>query len=75
MLIEEKRNMCQPTFYQKRNFERIDRLSRLDPGYAGFYYVVFENKSPEDGRVWVNHKQITADKLIRLLKEFKLETT
>lgn len=75
MLIEEKRNRAQPLFYQVRNFERIDRLCRRDPAYAGLYYVVFENTCPDDGRVWINKKLASAQTLMRLLKEFKLEST
>lgn len=67
MIIEEKRYRSQPKFYQKRIFERLDRYCKQDKVFHGVHVLVFENTSPDDGKIYWDGKQITKDQLLELL--------
>jgi hypothetical protein len=55
LLMEEKRYGAYPRPWQLHSFAIIDRLARThDSNYCGFYVVVFENTSPQDGNLWIN---------------------
>ena len=58
MLIEEKRHGRKPSFPQKEQFRALHRACKGTPGYNGLHLIVFENTSPEDGRIWINNKQV-----------------
>ena len=51
MLIEEKRYNSRPKLCQQLMFKRIDDACKNDPRYCGFYYLIFENTSPDDGLI------------------------
>jgi hypothetical protein len=68
MLIEEKRYNKQPSFAQKKLFEVINNACKPDKDYRGFHYLVFENTSPEDGRIFLDGKEINKLDLISFLE-------
>lgn len=67
MFIEEKRYGHQPKRYQRSIFKILHFVAKQDPKYRGFYLIVFENTSPDDGKIFINHKQATRQDLIDLL--------
>lgn len=72
-LIEEKRFMSEPKEWQHNIFKMIDRLSKEDENYCGFFIIQFEKTSPEDGKIFVNKKEFSVEELIQFLK-FERET-
>lgn len=72
MLIEEKRYGYQPKNYQKRIFDILNWCGKNHPGYRGFHILVFENTSPEDGKITLDGKPISKENLIKFLR-FDLE--
>lgn len=68
MLIEEKRYGASVSYCQQKLFDRLDAICRGTPGYHGWHLIVFENTSPEDGLIWLDHKQITKDELLTFLR-------
>ena len=68
MLLEEKRHGSRPTFSQQDLFNRIDSACKSDPKYRGFYLIVFENTSPDDGAIWIDNRQVTAMELVSFLQ-------
>lgn len=67
MLIEEKRYGKEPLLYQKQTFEIIHKLCQNHPKYRGFHLIVFENTSPEDGKIYLDNKEISKQELIDFL--------
>ena len=68
MLIEEKRYGSDVKFWQKTMFKILHHLCKLDKNFKGFHLIVFENTSPEDGKIWLDRKEITKDILIKFLR-------
>ncbi len=68
MLIEEKRYNAKCKKWQRGMFVIIDRICRLDKKYKGFHLIVFENTNPEDGKIFLNNKEIHRNELINFLK-------
>jgi hypothetical protein len=68
MLLEEKRHGSQPTFSQRKLFTKIHGACKADPQYHGIHLLVFENTSPEDGKMWLDNKVITVDELLAFLQ-------
>jgi hypothetical protein len=68
LLIEEKRYSCEVPNWQKIVFSLVKRNAEHDPKYKGFFYIIFEKTSPEDGRMWINNKEATKDELLKLLQ-------
>lgn len=68
MLIEEKRNMATMNLAQCRSHHFLDCVCKKDKSYCGFHLLQFENQSPEDGKIYWNTHEISADELI-----YKLE--
>lgn len=56
MIIEEKRYNTDVTFAQRKTFETINR-SINDVNYKGFYILIFEKTSPDDGRIFIRGLQ------------------
>jgi len=71
MLIEEKRYNSQPAFWQRTMFGILHRLCNIDKDFKGFHLIVFENTSPDDGRIYLDKKEITKDELLNFLKTFE----
>lgn len=73
MLIEEKRYMADCKGDQKLTFIWVHQkiLKLNDPTYKGIYLLQFEKTSPEDGKIFLNHKEITEKNLIDFL-QFKI---
>ncbi|MDB4312025.1 hypothetical protein N9937_01215 [bacterium] len=76
MFIEEKRYGCIPAFPQTKDFQMLDKMaldSRYSKNYCGFWVLVFEKTSPEDGwieltRLNAKHPQrVSIQQLIRFL--------
>ena len=78
--IEEKRHCRGMDWSQWKQFVKIDRLSKVDPNYFGFWIIQFENTSPEDGEIYIyslgesfiknmtgDPVVFTPDKLVRFL--------
>ena len=68
LLIEEKRHRADITYSQKKIFDSLNQILKKDPSYLGLYLIVFENTSPEDGKIWINKKESTKEELFYLLK-------
>jgi len=68
ILIEEKRYSSKLSYSQKELFKKIHNIALKDDNYKGFYLIVFENTSPDDGNVWINGKPSNRTELINLLK-------
>jgi len=70
MLIEEKRYGHKPRRWQHELFRQLHRVCTAAGGSAfhGFHLIVFENTSPEDGRIWLDNKEISKDDLILFLQ-------
>ena len=68
MLIEEKRHNGEVKFYQKKLFERIHKLCVGSEGYHGFHVLVFQNTSPEDGKIFLDYREITRQGLLDFLR-------
>ena len=66
MLIEEKRCMADLSYSQGKQIKKlVDSIK--DKNFKGFYLIQFENLSPEDGKIYLNHKEITKLELIKFL--------
>ena len=68
MMIEEKRHNRQPAKWQKQMFAILNWCAKHHPKFIGFYVLVFENTSPDDGKIWVNGKEITKTQLVSFLR-------
>lgn len=67
MLIEEKRHMSDITYCQKNLFKKL-RLAIQDKLFKGFHLVQFENTGPDDGKIYLNRKEITKESFIKFLQ-------
>jgi hypothetical protein len=72
MLIEEKRKGKKPERWQREMFEILDK-SIKDSNYKGFHTIVFENTSPEDGKIYLDDELVTKEQLVKFLsfEEYK----
>jgi len=69
LFLEEKRHLATPTFAQFDNFRRLDiALAKADEKYRGFHLLQFEQTSPEDGRSYLDGKEIDAAGIARFLR-------
>jgi hypothetical protein len=68
MMIEEKRYGRQPKYPQPGLFELVDKYARNDTKYHGFHYVIFENTSPDDGKIFLDKKEISKEQLLKFLQ-------
>lgn len=68
MIIEEKRYESQVKFYQEKIFKVLDSVSQSDANYKGMFVLVFEKTSPDDGRIWLDGKEINKDDLLKFLQ-------
>lgn len=70
MLIEEKRFMTNCPYSQKMQFKKIaEKLKMLnDKTYHGFHLLQFENTNPDDGKIFLDGKEITKDLLLKFLR-------
>lgn len=69
MLIEEKRHMASVKFPQSDLFHLLHATCKAgNSKYRGFHLVQFENTSPDDGRIWLDHNEITRPQLISFLR-------
>lgn len=70
MLIEEKRFMsdCRSDQYLTYKWLHLKICQLKDPTYKGMHLLQFENTSPEDGKIVLDHKEITKEQLIKFLK-------
>ena len=66
MLIEEKRFSGKVTFSQRKLFTHLHK-SIQDKKYHGIHLITFENTSPEDGKIYLDNREITKDELLRFL--------
>lgn len=51
-MIEEKRHMAALRPWQEGLFRRMHDAAKFEEKYRGFYFINFENTSPEDGRIY-----------------------
>ena len=68
MLLEEKRYGAGLTFPQRKMFGLLDDVASSDVMYLGFYLIVFERTSPNDGGVDLNGSRISACDLLEFLQ-------
>ena len=67
MLLEEKRYNATTTFSQSVMLKKLDSKI-VDNDYYGLHMLVFENTNPDDGKMWLDGKEITIDELIKFLR-------
>jgi hypothetical protein len=74
MLIEEKRYNSELSYSQIESFKVINGFMSTgnynDYKYCGFHIIIFENTTPNDGKMWFDNILINEDKLIEIL-DFK----
>lgn len=68
MLIEEKRYNSVPSFWQRSMFAILHRLCNMDKNFKGFHLIVFEKTSPEDGKIYLDKREITRNELLQFLR-------
>jgi len=68
MILEEKRYGASVKFYQKRIFDKIDKLCSSDSLYRGFHTIVFENTNPADGKIFIDNKEVNTVQLLHFLR-------
>jgi len=73
MFVEEKRHGAKMSFSQHQIFKKVHAacFASEDKKYRGFHLLVFENTSPDDGKMWLNNSEISRNDLIVFLREFK----
>jgi hypothetical protein len=76
MIIEEKRKNALPKVCQRRVFQNLHNKCLKDIRYHGFYYLIFERTTPDDGAIYISSDimslsdqlEITKNELIRFLR-------
>jgi len=68
MVLEEKRYGYEMTPTQARQLKRLDACLRADVFYCGAHFLKFENTDPDDGRIWLDDREITRADLIEFLR-------
>ena len=72
MLMEEKRYGAKLTYSQTKLFQLLNEACLMNNRYRGFHTIVFEHTSPDDGRMWLDDKEVTSAELLLFLKDFDL---
>jgi len=67
MLLEEGRFGKEPRWAQSNLFKIIDSAIN-DSNYRGFHILRFEKTTPDDGKTWLDNKEINRNDLIEFLK-------
>jgi len=67
MFIEEKRYMAEPARWQHGIFQQINYAFTGNSDYHGFHLLQFEKTSPDDGKIYLDKKEITKKQLIDFL--------
>jgi hypothetical protein len=68
MMIEEKTYLKTFKTAQYNQFRVLDAAARNDPNYRGFYKITFERASPEDGKIYLNDRLVSKERLIEFLQ-------
>lgn len=68
MLIEEKRHGKLVRPWQRQLFKKLHEACKNAKDYKGFHLLAFENTSPEDGKIFLDRKEITKADLIKFLR-------
>jgi hypothetical protein len=76
MLIEEKCRNAEPSNNQHKMLEKLNKWIKIgvlmdddDAGWTfyGTHLIQFENESPHDGKVYIDHKLVNNDQLVKFL--------
>lgn len=67
MLIEEKRYMSDVKPFQHKIFEKLHNAFKNDRNYKGMHLLQFEKTNPDDGKIYLDRKQISKQELIDFL--------
>ena len=68
MLIEEKRYMAELTYAQGEQYKNLFNNIVKSDHFKGIHLLQFENTNPEDGKIYLNGKEITKEQLLMFLK-------
>lgn len=68
MLIEEKRYKADVTKCQKTQYKNLFKNITKSKYFKGIHLLQFEKTSPEDGKIFLNRKEITKEQLINFLQ-------
>ncbi len=73
MMLEEKRHGGGLSYAQSSIFLKMDELAKNSPNYNGFWILVFEKSSPEDGSIWLSRlsgqgRLVSKQELIKFLE-------
>jgi hypothetical protein len=68
MLIEEKRYGADVSWCQKKLLKLLHLACKQAAHYHGVHLLVFEHTSPEDGRIWLDRREITKEELLAFLR-------
>ena len=67
MLIEEKRYMARVARFQHYILQQLHDAFKSDKNYHGMHLLQFEHTDPEDGRIYLDQKEITKKQLMDFL--------
>jgi len=68
MLIEEKRYNSRIKRWQKQLFYLLAQCAKHHPKFNGFHFIRFEKTSPEDGKIYLDGKEINKTELVSFLR-------
>jgi hypothetical protein len=68
MLIEEKRYQSDVCFSQRQQLKNLNKRIGDRTRYKGMHLLQFEKTSPEDGKIFLDRKEISKDQLLLFLK-------
>lgn len=70
LLLEEKRKMKEMTDSQRNQFIQFDYIfyHYNNDLYKGFHLIQFENTNPDDGKIFLDKKEISKEILFKFLK-------
>lgn len=68
LILEVKCRKAQMRPFQRYLLGRLASLCKADPLFCGFHTLIFEGETPQDGRIWLDGKQIDERELIEFLE-------
>lgn len=60
MILEEKTFCAKVPAAQSQNLNYLRWLGKGRPGFRGVYVVQFENTTPDNGRMWVEGREVVS---------------
>ena len=67
--IEEKRYMAKVGYSQKEIYRTVVDSCKTSENFRGVHLIQFENRSPDDGKIWLDGIEITKQELTNWLQD------